>query len=363
MDWVSSKVAMGEYGSEEEANVNYLQGIAESTNSRLESMAKDLNTDMSYLDQMIQSLEEDYNNGEIEEGSSEHQRLESLKALKDNANNASSYIDNLRKIAQSGNTAALGAMVEQTDHQNAFRYLDAEVSQAVDVLQFRDYEVTVKADEFAKIRLQHQNELEMQKNEFGHDAYMENLRSANDQKLERLKKELGSGSYKEKEEKDFDAANDLKSKMEEANVSMNDRILKHFRKLSNNPNLSLEDWETQKKKDGGQGLVDEVRKAVQEDYKQSRLDANNAAVKAGKTPPFKAMMTLNEFNTEQVQRVTGKTSAELIQDGFYSYYDGASKETRAKMDKLPENERVKLAKQFLYTDGTVTISEFLESKL
>lgn len=353
MDWVRGQVAQGNYASEEEATVNYLQAVNRRNSARFDDIAKGLNVDLSYLDQTIESLQEDLNSGEILEGSEQHQRLQNLLELRTGMEGTNAYLEQLRKTAATGNQYALSAMAQQVDTQNAFALFDNEIAKAVDVLQFKDYSVTVKADEFAKIRLNHENEKELEQIKFGHSVYLENLDAENTRKLEEVKKKNVN--------KDFKPLTDFKNAMTAAEKPYNDRIVEEFRKQHpSNPNLGLKDWEAAKKDPNKKPLVDAVRAAVNEDLKKDRLDANQKAIAAGKRPPFLGSLTRSMFDSEQLLSVTGKSSTELMADAINSMYDRTEDD---KKRKALEKNGISWMTEYSNSQSNLTITEFINSKL
>ncbi len=352
MDWVRGQVAQGNYASEEEATVNYLQAVNRRNSARFDDIAKGLNVDLSYLDQTIESLQEDFNSGEIAEGSEQHQRLQNLLELRTGMEGTNAYVEKLRKMAASGNTQALSAMAQQVDTQNAFALFDNEISKAVDVLRFKDYSVTVKADEFAKIRLNHENEKELEQIKFGHSVYLENLDAENTYKLEEVKKKNVN--------KDFKLLTDFKNAMTAAGKKYEDRIVEEFRKRENNNNLTIKDWEDVKKDPDKKGLVEGVRNAVNEGLSVDRINANQKAIAAGKRPPFKGSLTRSMFDSEQLLSVTGKSSKELMADAINSMYDRTEDD---KKRKALEKNGISWMTEYSNSQSNLTITEFINSKL
>lgn len=191
-DWAGSKVALGEYASDEEASLNYYNEVTKSTLAKLDILGDQLAGDSGYLDQKLTALEEAFKSGSFQEGSDTFNYMTNLQQLKASTNTAQSFLQQLRTVSESGNKNVLNSVLEASDTQQAFNFFDNEISQAVDVLAFKDYKVTMEADPFALKAVDHKYKLAEQAQKFSFDVRLENLDAANNFDLAKYKAEHGS---------------------------------------------------------------------------------------------------------------------------------------------------------------------------
>lgn len=316
-DWVTQKQAIGEYSSEEEANLNYLNNISNANLSKLDKAASDLQVDRGYLNQKVEALIEEYNTGGFEEGSDKYNYLSQLMALKQSNDQASTFINQLQSISASGNTNSLNALVQNVDLQNAFSLFQNDISQAVDVLAFKDAKVTMEADPFALKEFDHKLKLKEMAQAFSYDVQLENIESSNDFELAKYKSE-----HSEKESKDWTATSDFNSAIEKASVPYNDVLLKLYSKSKGNELLSMSDLESFK--ESNPTAYKTLVKETNVEILNKKREANKKSAKIGESVPFPEAVTPADLKSEEFIRLHGGdkiTALDFVIENVFNSYN------------------------------------------
>jgi hypothetical protein len=317
-DWVTQKQMMGEYSSEEEANLNYLNNISKVNLSRLDKAASDLQVDRGYLNQKVEALIEEYNTGGFEEGSDKYNYLKELMALKESNDQASGFVNQLQSISASGDKSSLNVLVQNVDLQNAFSLFQNDISQAVDVLAFKDAEIKMEADPFALKEYDHKLKLKEMAQAFSYDVQLENVEAANDFQLAKYKSE-----HSEKESSDWTATSDFNSSVEKASVPYNEVLLKLYSKSKGNELLSLSDLEEFKQ--SNEAAYKTLTKEANTEILNRKREANKKSAKIGEAVPFPEAVSPADLKSEEFVRLHGGdkvTALDFVIENVFNSYNG-----------------------------------------
>jgi hypothetical protein len=293
-DWAYGKVSMGEYKDMNEAQLGYLREVNRQNQKKLEDQADALNVDIGNLDQKTRELEEEFTNGRFVEGSEKYNQLVELKELQQGAKNAKAYLDQVNSVS-STNYAAIEALTDNIDNQNAYSYFNDEIQDAAQTLAFKDYKVSMKADEFAVMKTENKYKMQQMAAQHSYDMAEEEQKQNNRLELEDHKKAIGHSSYTGEKEKDLlNKSNtyiNSKKKAEAFDPELEAR--KEMAKSNNGLMPSVQDVKTytgQKKKD-----YEEFLAKAKSDQALLQREANKAAVAYNKIPKNREVMTASDI--------------------------------------------------------------------
>lgn len=309
-DWAYGKVSMGEYKDVNEAQLGYLREVNRQNQAKLEAQADALNIDLGNLDQRTRELEEEFTNGKFVEGSEKYNELVELKELQQSAQSAKSYLDQINSVAPT-NHAGIEALTDNIDNQNAYKYFNAEIDDAAQTLAFKDYKVSMKADDFAKMKTENTYKLQQMATQHSYDMAEEAQKQAGRIALEDHKKAIGHSSYTGEKEKDLlnksDAYIDKKNIVD--NFNFDNQARANVKKIYGGEVPKASDVETWRKAVADGSASDEEKtkyKQYQKAYNQAKLDyadakreANKAAVAYGKIPTNRDVITASDLTEYQ----------------------------------------------------------------
>lgn len=294
-DWAYSKVSMGEFKDVNEAQLGYVKQIDKNNQAKIEEQAEALNTDIGHLDQMTKEYEDDFKNGKFIQGSDKYNELVELKQLQDSAKNAKAYTDQISSISPT-NQAGIGTLTDHIDNQNAYALFNDEIQGAVNTLIFKDAKSTMKADDFAKMKVDHSYKLSEMAAQHSYNVELDAAETANKKELEDHKKALGNSAYTGGGGSELTASNDYITKAEK--VDAYDPELEARKKLqAANGGLlpgpeDVAGYEGQQLKDYSDFLAQ-----TKSDLALLQRDANKAAVKFNKTPVNRDVVTYTDMQT------------------------------------------------------------------
>lgn len=294
-DWAYSKVSMGEFKDVNEAQLGYVKQIDKNNQAKIEEQAEALNTDIGHLDQMTKEYEDDFKNGKFIQGSDKYNELVELKQLQDSAKNAKAYTDQISSISPT-NQAGIGTLTDHIDNQNAYALFNDEIQGAVNTLIFKDAKSTMKADDFAKMKVDHSYKLSEMAAQHSYNVALDAAETANKKELEDHKKALGNSAYTGGGGSELTASNDYITKAEK--VDAYDPELEARKKLqAANGGLlpgpeDVAGYEGQQLKDYSDFLAQ-----TKSDLALLQRDANKAAVKFNKTPVNRDVVTYTDMQT------------------------------------------------------------------
>lgn len=320
-DWVYGKMSSGEFETEEEANFQYLKGISDVNRNRIDKLSSQLQVDRGYLDQKIQALLSEFNNGGFQKGSDKYKYLVSLNDLKNSSDNADQYLNQLRELSNTGNVGALNVLVENTDMQNAFGLFDSEISNAVNVLAFSDFKQTLKPDEYSKMAYDHKLKLDIMAKQFSYDVQLENIEAANSMSLAKFKT---SADIEASTKNDFVSNSDYIEANQKAQVPFQD-VMIELLKSDKNPNPTLVDLNAYKESNpvGFKALT----KKAANDLKERKRKANELFFKSkaalnnsNQLVPFPENLTLSDASSTSLQqRLNVSSKGELLNNLINQY--------------------------------------------
>jgi len=297
-DWAYGKVSLGEYKDMNEAQLGYLREVNRQNQKKLEDQADVLNVDIGNLDQRTRELEEEFTNGRFVEGSEKYNQLVELKELQQGAKNAKAYLDQVNSVS-STNYAGIEALTDNIDNQNAYSYFNDEIQDAAQTLAFKDYKVSMKADDFAVMKTENKYKMQQMATQHSYDMAEEEQKQANRLELEDHKKEIGHSSYTGDKEKDL---------LNKSNTYINNK------KKVESFDEDLEARKAYQKANGGQlpgpedvkAFTGQQKKDYQEFLTKAKADkallqreANKAAVAYGKIPTNREVITASDLSEYQ----------------------------------------------------------------
>jgi hypothetical protein len=312
-DWAYGKVSMGEYKDINEAQLGYLREVNKQNQAKLEAQADALNIDLGNLDQRTKELEEEFTNGRFVEGSEKYNELVELKELQQGAKNAKAYLDQVNAVAPS-NYAGIEALTDNIDNQNAYTYFNAEIDDAAQTLAFKDYKVSMKADDFAKMKTENTYKLQQMSVQHSYDMAEEAQKQAGRIALEDHKKAIGHSSYTGEKEKDLLNKSDayIDKKNAAANFNLDNQARANVKKIYGGEVPKASDVETWRKAVADGSASDDVKtkyKQYQKAYNQAKLDyaeakreANKAAAAYGKTPDWNNRDVITSSDLTEYQK-------------------------------------------------------------
>jgi hypothetical protein len=303
-DWAYGKVSMGEYKDMNEAQLGYLREVNRQNQKKLEDQADALNVDIGNLDQKTRELEEEFTNGRFVEGSEKYNQLVELKELQQGAKNAKAYLDQVNSVS-STNYAAIEALTDNIDNQNAYAYFNDEIQDAAQTLAFKDYKVSMKADEFAVMKTENKYKMQQMAAQHSYDMAEEEQKQNNRLELEDHKKAIGHSSYTGEKEKDLlNKSQAYIAKKEAAgNFDVNAQARENMKKMGFGTKVpSAADVASYEK--GSQEYAD-YQKALakaRNDKAALQREANKAAVAYGKTPDWKNRDVITASDLTEYQK-------------------------------------------------------------
>lgn len=295
-DWVSQKVALGEYDNEQEATVNYISLKERKVQDQLNETLNENSVTREQLDEEIQELE---NKDNVTQQDKE--RYERLVQSRNEVVKAESFLNYFKDLEKNKNSKmAVNAYAEILDQQAAAALLTQEISSAIRVGESKDKEVTMEESKFA-----------LAEQKFNYDVRLEQLDYQNQRKIKELERdikielsELGitessgsSGSNKETPKK--------RSEFNEVIAKLNSEysdveIRKKARQKAKEKGLTFEDDATEEeinKALGSNQTYKDEKKRLENERLKLMNDANQKAYDMGGGPPFLHLVDGNEFNT------------------------------------------------------------------
>lgn len=331
-DWAMSKVNMGEYADMNQAQLGYLQNVDKQNRAKIDQAAEDLSIDVGHLDQKVKDMELAYERGEFVQGSDKYKEYVQLAQLQQSAKQAKSFTEQVQQISALKNPhAAIQNMVDNIDNQNAFTYFNQELNTAVETLAYKDAKQTMEADDFAKMKYDHQYKVSEMALQHQYDMAEEQQAFQNKLDLEAYKKEIGHSSYSDKGSgtSSITASDNYIQKKNEAETYGNS--LDEMKRLEMK-NMFGGEIPTAVQVNGWKNSTSDTDKSKYKQYQKAaaaaeakylklQRDANEAAVKFGKIPQYRNVLTItdietfgNEFDWDYTTSWSKNTAKYLKQD-------------------------------------------------
>jgi hypothetical protein len=311
-DWAMSKVNMGEYGDMNQAQLGYLQNIDKQNKAKIDQAAEDLSIDVGHLDQKVKDMELAYGRGEFKEGSDLYKQYAQLVQLQGSAKQAKSFTDQVQKVSSmKNNQMAIESLAENIDNQNAYRYFNEEINTAVQTLAYKDAKQTMEADEFAVMKYEHKYKVSEMALQHQYDIAEEQAAFENKLKLEDYRKQLGHSSYADKGSGtgSITASDNYIQKKNEAETygnALNEMYGLEMKNMFGGEIPLAKDiatwktaYESKGKETDASKYKDYLKAKASADAKYLKLqrDANEAAVKFGKIPQYRNVLTTTDIQT------------------------------------------------------------------
>lgn len=311
-DWSASKVSMGEFEDMDQANLGYLQNIDRENRSKLDETLESVNLDVDHLDQRVADYEIDYKAGKFKQGSDMFKEYEALLSLQNSAKQAKQYTEQVDKISKmKNNQMAIQSMANHADEQKAFYYFNEDISNAVQTLAFKDAKQTMDADEFAKLKVAHGYKTSEMALQHSYDIAEENLDYQNSLALEDHKRDMGHSSYNEDKKSKYTVkTNDdwikEKNKAEVSSKTFNQQVANLMAKdygQETPPDAALiSKWKADPSTYASElSRLKRATERIQQTHNLQLRKANLAAIKNGKTPIYRDVITASDvtsFNNE-----------------------------------------------------------------
>jgi len=335
-DWVNSKLSMGEFADENAASVGYFKAKNDAVQAKLQKAADDLDVDYGSLTEKYEYLREQYNAGKIKQGSDEYTQLMGLPELIQGAESAKQYTDMLAKANENAtNATGLRALGDINDSRTAFELFTNDIEKAAKTLAFKDAEMTMEADEFAKMEQQHAYDVSLEQMKFNNDMAKEKWKLDNG--LYNDKINGGTSGTKIKDQVTFENKN-----LEVENF--NPEIKAYYEFKSKNPDNASSIALTNGKVDLSKAdpeIAKEFRKVL-EVQKNKRIalknESNKFAIKAGLTPQFTDVLSFNDVGASDVPEEVG---INLIQKLYQKRKEGVDDEKwNAALKKLDKSKPI-----------------------
>lgn len=299
-DWVHSKLNTGEFADENAASVGYFKAKNDAVQAKLMKAADDLDVDYGSLTEKYEYLKEQYNAGKIKQGSDEYIQLMNLPELIQGAESAKQYTDMLTKANENAtNATGLRALGDINDQRAAFELFTNDIERAAKTLAYKDYEVTMEADDFAKMEQQHAYDVSLEQLKFNNDMAKEKWKLDNGLYNDKINGSTSTPKIKDQvafENKNLEIADfnpDLKAYYEFK--SKNSDNAASITLTNGKVDLSNADPE----------IAREFRKVLEVQRNKKRAlknESNKLAIKAGLYPKFTDMLSLNDINSSDVSQ-------------------------------------------------------------
>lgn len=307
-DWAMSKVNMGEYGDLKSAQLGYLQSVDKQNKAKIDSAMEDLNVDVGHLDQKVKDMELSYERGEFKQGSDKYNEYAQLVQLQGSAKQAQAFTAQIQQISSmKNNKAAIETLSENLDNQNAYKYFNEQITTAVNTLAYKDYKQTMEADEFAVMKKEHQYKTSEMALQHQYDVAEEQVAFQNKLDLEAYKKEIGHSSYADKGSGtgSITASDNYIQKKNEAETyggSLDEMKRLEMKNMFGGEiptGSQVNDWKnsTDETKQSKYKQYQKAATAAEAKYLKLQRDANEAAVKFGKIPQYRNVLTVTDIET------------------------------------------------------------------
>jgi hypothetical protein len=325
-DWQHNAVNKGEFTDLDQAKVGFLQDFKARQSAQLKKSASALDIDLSFIGSRVKDELKELKAGKFLPDSDRGRRLQELQRLEKGAASAKAYTDQLILAEKSTNPdAAYDVLVRTTDNQQAYSYMNEDITGAVRTLAFRDAEQTLTADEYGKLNAQHLNKMSEMKQKNTYEVALQGQKDI--AALERAKIKGVGGSLTGQSTINT-ARKNIAKIMSDQNLKYSSKGIDSTAKSDTGrwKNLNVTDlpvtndqldaWR-ESNTDAGNAKVALYDQLIKEGYnakEDSQRDANNYFIKANKSGSVSssaiAIPFANEFNVEMLEY----SSDQLLKD-------------------------------------------------
>jgi hypothetical protein len=177
-DWMYNKVQDGTYKTLSEANVGYIGAFRKEQETLFNNRSAEITHDKDQLKQLLEGYQEDEKAGRLtKEDFTKKQEIEELYANALEVEGYNKIYQNAQKNMHS--QQSLSNLSDYLDDITSNNFFNNDLIKTVDTLKWKDYEQTIKLEEKAKMRIEHE-----------YDVALENLEFAHNKELEIIKAEL-----------------------------------------------------------------------------------------------------------------------------------------------------------------------------
>jgi len=312
-DWVNNKVNTGEYADENAATVGYFQTKNDIVQERLQKAADDLDVDYGSLTEKYDYLKEQYEAGKIKQGSDEYNQLMGLPELIQGAENAKQYTDMLTKANENAtNATGLRALGDINDQRTAFEYLTNDINSAAKTLALKDAEVTMQADDFAKMAQQHSYNVSLEQMKFNNDLAKEKWKLDNGLYNDKINGGAGGGT----KIKDQVAYENKNLEVENMNPKVS-AALKFKQKYPDSVTINSETGDVKWEDIEDPKLRAKYREILKDEMDAktaAKSESNKLAIKAGQWPKYTDVLSANDIGASDVPEAVGTGLMQRLYD-------------------------------------------------
>jgi hypothetical protein len=306
-DWVYNKISLGEFADENAASVGYFKAKNDIVQAKLEKAADDLDVDYGQLTEKYEYLKGEYEAGRVKKGSQEYEQLMGLPELIQGAESAKQYTDMLTKANENAtNAAALRTLGDINDSRAAFEYFTNDIDKAARTLAFKDAEVTMEADDFAKMAQQHAYDVSLEQMKFNNDMAKEKWKLDNGLYNDKI----NAGGTKIKDQVAFENKN-----LEVEN--MNPKVSAALKFKQQYPDdVTIKNGEITWADNADPKLKSKYQAILQKEIDakiSAKNESNKLAIKAGLSPKYTDVLSLNDLNSDDVPASVGQA----VSDRFW----------------------------------------------
>jgi hypothetical protein len=312
-DWVYNKINTGEFADENAASVGYFKAKNDIVQEKLQKAADDLDVDYGSLTEKYDYLKEQYEAGKIKEGSDEYRQLMGLPELIQSAESAKQYTEMLTRANENAtNATGLRALGDINDQRAAFEYLTNDIDKAARTLALKDAEVTMEADDFAKMAQQHSYNVSLEQMKFNNDMAKEKWKLDNGLYNDKVNGGANSG-FKIKDQVAFENKNleveNMKPKVSAA-LKFKQKYPDSVTINSETGDVKWEDIQDPKLKARYKEILkDEIDAKI-----AAKSDSNKLAIKAGQSPKYTDVLSVNDISASDVPESVGTGLIQRLYD-------------------------------------------------
>jgi hypothetical protein len=177
-DWMYNRMQSGEFTTLNEAAVGYIKAFKEEQETLFNNRSAEITHDKDQLKQLLEGYEEDNKAGRLTQD--DVKKYQEVQELYENALSVDGY-NQIYKTAQKNmhSQQSLNNLSDYLDNITSNNFFNSDLTKTVETLKWKDYEQTIKLEEKAKMRIEHE-----------YDVALENLEFAHNKELEILKAEL-----------------------------------------------------------------------------------------------------------------------------------------------------------------------------
>ena len=171
-DWMYNKMQSGEFKTLNEANVGYIKAFKEDEETIFNNRSAEITHDKDQLKQLLEGYEEDEKAGKLTQD--DVKKYEEIQKLYQNALDVDGY-NQIYKNAQKNmhSQQSLNNLSDYLDNITSTNFFNRDLTKTVETLKWKDYEQTIKLEEKAKMRIEHEYDVALENLEFEHNKELE----------------------------------------------------------------------------------------------------------------------------------------------------------------------------------------------